>query len=136
MNNLLTALVIVLGVNLLLWSASGQLHEMNPDIKAFYSGEGGILENYNMNSSRNVYSELPSADAVEDTSGALYTDTYGSFINWLAQVPGIGAIVKPLLAPYNFLRISGIPEEIANTIAAMWYLVTFLLLILVATGRN
>jgi hypothetical protein len=135
MNNLLTALIIVLGINFMLWASQGAINEMNPGMQ-IYTG-GGILENHNLSTGANPYEEMPSSGgAVNTESGNIFIDTFGSFMNWLAEKTGFDSFIQMLKAPYSFLKVLGVPADAAAILAGLWYIVTLALLILVATGRN
>jgi hypothetical protein len=136
MNNLLTALIIVLAINGLLWMSQKAVTDLNPEM-SFYNGEGGVLENHNMSSGTDPYTELPtSGGAVTTDTGNIFIDTFGSLMNWLAQKTGFDTVIQTLKAPYTYLKIMGVPVELANVLGSLWYLVTITLVVLVVTGRN
>lgn len=136
MNPLITALIVVLSLNAFMWMSQSAITEMNPAV-TFYTGEGGILENHALGNGTDPYSELPTTGgAVSTESGNIFIDTFGTFMNWIAQKSGFDTVIQTLKAPYNLMKTIGVPEDLANIIGTMWYLVTILLVVLVATGRN
>lgn len=135
MNNLLTALIIVLSINALLMISSNAIPEINPEGTFPYSG-GGILENHSVTTA-NPRADLPTGSGViQSDSGNFFTDTFGVILNWISDKTGFDSVIKTLDAPYSWLMILGFDATLANIIGTIWYLVTFLLLVLVLTGRN
>lgn len=142
MNNIITALIIVLGINLLLFSSQSAVCEMRygtstcpPGSERFYTSEGGILEHKNL-SDTNVYDDLPkSGGAVQGDQGNIFTDVTGTILSWLGKVPGVNTLVATLRTPYLFMQVLGLPDGWAALLATFWYFVTLGLLFLVITGR-
>lgn len=136
MNNLLTAMVIVLGINFLLWTSQAAVLEMNPTSR-FYNNSQSILENQDVSKGTDEYGDLPtSGGAVNTDTGNIFVDTFGTFINWVADRTGASAFVKILKAPYTMLSMLGFEPGLTAMIGTLWYLVTIALIVLVATGRN
>lgn len=134
MNPLLTALVIVLSINAIMWTSETAIVEMGGP--SFYNKQG-ILENHNLSEGVDPYAELPTTGgAVTTDTGNIFIDTFGSFMNWLAQKTGFDAVIQTLKAPYNIMKSMGIPNDLADLFGTLWYLVTILLVVLVVTGRN
>jgi len=133
MNAIVYALIFVLAINLLLWSSSQAIEGMNPDMKIY--NRTGTLEQYSQ--PQNPYTAMPkSGGAVQDSSGNLFIDTFGSIMNWIGQITGFSTIIETAKAPYSFLLLFGLDPALAGVLAAFWYLTTILLIILVVTGRS
>lgn len=141
MNNIITALIIVLSINVMLYASQNAICEMEyggdcpADATRFYTGEGGIIEHKDINNT-NVYDDLPkSGGSVQGDSGNIFTDVTGTILSWLGKIPGFDTIIATARTPYLFLKAMGLPPGWANAIGTFWYLVTLGLLFLVITGR-
>ena len=135
MSKLFMAFTIVLILNLLMISTQNAVLEINPE-NTFYTGEGGILEQHNVETA-NPYDDLPgSGSSVESETGNIFTDIVGGFLSWISEKTGFDTIIKALRAPYNYLAAMGLPEDMVNLLGTAWYLLTLTLLVLTIFGRQ
>lgn len=135
MNTLMYSLIIVLSINAMLILTQTGMNSVDPQAQQIYSGNG-VLEQHNMNSS-DPLQELPSkSGSVNTDTGNFFIDITGSALNWLAQTTGLDTFIAAVKAPYTFLLTLGFPVSIAQPIAALWYLVTLALIVLVIWGRS
>lgn len=135
MNNIITALIIVLSLNALMMISQNAITEMDPGSTRFYTGQGGILDNHAINST-DTYTDLPSSGAsVQGDNNNFFTDVVGTILSWIGKVPGFNTIIQTVKAPYNFLKVMGLPPMLTDILGSLWYLITLSLLFLVITGR-
>jgi hypothetical protein len=129
-NTLLSALLFVLGINLLMWISQAAIIDMGGS-GSWYTSQG-ILENENISASTSEADDLPTTGgAVETDTGNIFVDTFGVFTGWIAD----SWVVKILKAPYNYLKMLGIDPALAAMLGTMWYIITVTLILLVSTGR-
>lgn len=138
MGSLMNALIIVLCINALMMITQTAVLDINP-ANIFYNGTGGIIETYNIDTA-DPKSELPggSGDQVEGDTGffSVVTDLFSSFTSWLLDTTGLSSVISILKAPYNYLKAFGLPIEFVNIIGTLWYIITFVLLVLVLLQRD
>ena len=141
MGNLITALTIVLSINVILWMSQIAILEINPTGTQYFNYEGSMISdydstgNYTLNT-QNPAQLLPKTDSsVGETIVNFFLDPFASLKAWFLDITGINYIVKVLSAPMNFIKIVA-PQEIAYALGALWYGITLILFILVITGRT
>lgn len=150
-DNLLGALLIVMGINVMLWlgqiaalemvQPEGPPYTIGPK---FYNCEGSLLGDVEASGcTGSTYvlldddpaSQLPNQGSeIQVDSGNVFTDTFSAAVNWFTESTGLKYLYNILAAPSNFLKAIGVPSEFAFAIGAMWYVVTLLLIIAFLLG--
>lgn len=144
-DSLLSVVLIVMGVNVILWLGQVAALELNPTGPQFYNCQDSILGQFEAsNCTSNTYDlndedpagRLPgSGGEIEVDSGEAYTDTFSATINWFTDSTGISYLYNIVAAPTNFLKAIGVPSAFAFGIGVMWYVVTLLLIVAFVLGR-
>lgn len=135
MGNAIIALIIVLSMNAFMMMAQSAVEGVNPET-TFYEGDGGIIEQHNIDTA-NPYADLPGGGAsIETESGNVFTDIFGSIKKWLSTSIGENTFMKSLKAPYTYLKAAGLPSDFVNIIGTMWYVITIGIIVLVLWGRQ
>lgn len=142
MDDLTNALMIVLSINVMLWLGQVAVLEINPSGTQFSSCNGTLLASFDAYNctgpsqvldEASITSDLPKASAgsggVAAGIGAFFTDLWATLTNWIGDTLGLKYVWSILTAPTNFLKVIGVPPEIAFGLGALWYGVTFFLLI-------
>jgi hypothetical protein len=143
MADLTNALVVVLSINLFLFLGQAAITDIGGPTQ-FYNCDGGLLESANQYGCTgnyaldNNYAERlePGSSSVTATTGNIFTDTFVALKNWLLNATGIKYVFNILGAPYNFLKAIQLPDAFAFAIGALWYLVTFFLIVNWLFGRS
>ena len=135
MSNITVAFIIVIFLNAFMMFSQAIVTEINPAAN-FYSGEGGIIEQHNIDTA-DPRDDLPGkGSAVETEEGNIFTDAIGSFLSWVSKGTGLDTVLRIVKAPYYYLKVMGLPEDFVNILGSIWYLVTLILIVLVALGRH
>lgn len=139
MGNLTSALVFVMFVNVLLFLSQYAMIEMNPDGTVFFNCEGSMLKTFDKNKcvgstyvldDSDITGELPSSEgAISPTTGNFFTDIVSSIKDWFTSLPGIKYLYAMLSAPANLLKNMGAPDALSFALGALWYGVTFFLVV-------
>lgn len=136
--NMLLAVSVMLAVNVALVMFQGALLEVNPSGEQFFNTTNSPYGNYVTNNTfMGDDSSLPGDDAVEgDTSGNVFTDTYGKIKSWtqttLAPFKFLSNILKQ---PYGFLVDIGLPLAIAIAFQIFWYMFALIIIVSWWSGR-
>lgn len=144
-DSLLTAVLVVMGINLMLWLGQVAAIELNPAGPQFYSCQGTLLGEFEANGctgsgyvlkDTDPASQIPTEGAeIETGSGNIITDTFGAAVTWFTESTGLKYLYNILAAPSTFLQAVGVPEAFAWGVAAMWYAVTLILVAAFLLGR-
>ena len=149
MGNLTIATIFIVLLNVLMWFSSTAMLEINPDGPVIYNLDGTIIENSiingtsNLNSSQyvlqgDIENDLPEAQGTVEagTSTNIFTDIFNSVLSWFKTAPGIKYIYGVVAAPYNILKVMGLPNAFIVGIGTLWYLVSLLVFIAFLWGRD
>lgn len=133
MGQLTSMLAIVLFINMMLWTGSIVLFNINPDIYKSIECKDNILSQfdggtcnaqyYSLNESVALES-LPSSDPSSvQTTGNLFTDTFNAMKNWMLQKTGLSYVTKVVSAPYYFLQgvLPGDFAPVSVVLSFAWY---------------
>ena len=141
MGNLTTALMVVLTLNILMFVVQASMNNIadagnQPKI---YNCEGTMLGTYSANCSAGDTAILDNTDvpalfpgnseATSPTTGNIFTDVFTSIKNWFLDTLGLKYIYNILTAPYNIIKIIGLPNEIEFALSTFWYGLTAFLVI-------
>ena len=146
MANLGTALLIVLGVNIMLWLGQVAILDLNPVATQFYNCSDsmiGALETQNCKSTQYVLNDahttrdLPTGSGTITTNdGNIFTDVFSIISNWFSVSPGLKYVYNILAAPANFLAAIGVPSAMGFAIGAFWYGFTLFIIVAFFVGRD
>lgn len=116
--------------------------DMNATGSVCYNLKGSVIESNVVGVgnatviNNNVIDQLPgNQNAVTSGSTNIFTDIFNNIVNWFKTTPGIKYIYGVIAAPYNILKCLGLPVEFIVGIGALWYMVTFLILVAFLWGR-
>ena len=146
MSNLTTALMIVMGINAMLFLGQMAVLDINPSGTTFYHCEDGSLaqfeadgctgSNYVLNST-DPASQLPSGvSSVSPETGNIFTDTFTTIKSWFLDTSGLSYLVSILSAPMTFLSALGLPQAFNFALGSLWYGVTLFLILAFLLGRD
>ena len=69
------------------------------------------------------------SSSVAETSGNIFTDTFKAVRNWVLDATGLKYIIGALNALPNFIKLMGLPTEIAFALGYVWHLATVFALV-------
>lgn len=127
------ALTFVLVVQAVLMLSSASVAEL-VDGTGFYAGNGSLINSVGQGSNvidpQEIAGSLPAGDAsVRVEEGFWVTDIFGSIKSWFTSLPGINYIYAAVMAPYNILKLMGLPELIVFVLGSLWYSVVLYIFI-------
>lgn len=140
--------LIVVGINVMLFIGQIAILNTNPSATQFYQCEGNALgkfeatgcgagSNYTLNNTNGI-NELPSdvTKVSGDNTGTsnILTDIWSSIKNWFLQNTGLHYVTTLLSAPYSLLAAIGLPQELTFAIGTLWY--AFSLMVIVGFLRG
>lgn len=135
------ALIFVLMVNVLLVTAQTSVDNIAEGegiaSTTFFTYDGSILSQVdagNWTVTGNV-SLGEGGGQVEVDSGNIFTDTYNALKNWVQDATGFNYAKGMVTAMPNFLKIIGLPQEIAFSLGALWHILTLFLVVSWIGGR-
>lgn len=140
MDDITTALIIVLCVNAMLFLGQAAILSINPEgALHYYDCKGSILGSYDANNctsgnytlaNTDPASQLPAgAQSVSPDTGAWYIDLFTTAKNWLLDtVPGLSYLVGIVNAPANLLIALNLPAAFSFAVEAIWYILTIFLI--------
>lgn len=145
-DNALPALLIILGINLMLFFGQLAMTDINPSGSIYYNVNGSLLCQYDKNScasdeyiidDEDAQQYLPSGESsVSATTGNIFTDAFTSIKGWFAGILGIKYITAFLFAPANFIKsLIFLPQAFQWALGAIWYGATFFVIIALLWGR-
>lgn len=141
-DNLTVATIFIVLLNVLMWFSSIAMLDMNATGSVCYNLKGSVIESNVVGVgnatviNNNVIDQLPgNQNAVTSGSTNIFTDIFNNIVNWFKTTPGIKYIYGVIAAPYNILKCLGLPVEFIVGIGALWYMVTFLILVAFLWGR-
>lgn len=136
--NMILIVSIMLAINVGLAMFQGAMLEVNPTGTQFFNVSNSPYSNYVVNGTLVVdESYLPADDSIEgDTSGNIFTDTYGKIKSWtqktLAPFKFLGNVLRQ---PYGFLVDIGLPMSICLAIGVFWYMFALIIIVSWWMGR-
>lgn len=146
MTNVTKALLIVLSINLLFFFGQYSMGQINPDGTQFYNCNGSILSEFDVNRCDGEYflvdsdyaaENLPQGESgVSPETGNIFTDIFNTGRNWLLDTSGVRYLINIVGAPVSFLSAIGLPDAFVWGIGALWYGLTFFLIIGWLLGRE
>jgi len=142
MNKAGAALLFILLVDVLLFFSQLSMDAVNPNHSLLFEKDKSIIGDYdsgNLTVKGFNTNELPSYGAsVEDSSGNIFTDTYGVFMNWITQKWDSfvnNPIVKMVNAvPRTLSLIFNATPEISFAFGSLWHVFTIFLVVQFARG--
>lgn len=136
---LMIIMVINVGLYLTQEGMSNQASIEGAIAPTIYNYQNSTMQNYdNGNGAINndPSSLLPSANrAVSPTTGNYFTDLFTTAKDWFMGVTGLKYVLGIITAVPNLLTNIGLYEPIAFSLSALWYAITFLLIIMFLFGR-
>lgn len=138
MGNLTGIALIVLALNVLLVLGAYTIDDLSDGSQALgydcqdtlfkgFSGDGGNCSELNTSTfQENLPSTTPFVDI---TSGNVFTDTFNAIKGWVLDNTGLGFVLDLLTAPYRMIALIGMPPEVTFILGALWYGLTFFLII-------
>ena len=133
MGNLTLATIFIIIMNVLMIFVNMSLQIANPGTH-FYNTNGTIIGNSINDGILNtsVADQLPSTitgNVAANAQPGFGTDLFSMLKSWLLSLPGIKYIVDIVSAPYEILKITGLPTEFILPIAALWDLLSLLVIV-------
>jgi hypothetical protein len=143
MGNLEIAAIFIVMVNVLMWFvAIAQASIGYPDL--CYHVEGTIIDqnvargtDYAI-ANKSIEADLPGSEgSVDQSKGTnVFTDIFNNILGWIKSATGIKYVYAIIAAPFNILNCMGLPPEFIAGIGALWYIVTFLIVLGFLWGRS
>ena len=142
-----TALIIVLSLNAVLILGQAAITDVSDEVgssQLFYNASGSLICNHEKGKCSSTTYEidntdpsgyLPSSETIESGDGSIFTDTFASIKRFFTDTLGLGYITEILNAPYTFISLLGLPNLATFTLAAIWYIFTFLVIVAFFWGR-
>lgn len=142
------AVSIILAINAVLFLGQASITNLAMDIGApagaFYNSSGSLLckadaanctGDYYVLNNTDPNSLFPDNPRVEGGDGNFFTDMFASIKSFFSEKLGLGYVVDILNAPYSFLKMMGLPNEVSFVVSAMWYLLTLFVILAFLWGR-
>jgi len=135
MTKVISALLFVLLVNILFFWGELGINNINPTITAptLLNYEDSMLSNYdtgNYTLKQFQASDLPDPQAQVDAEGNFFTDIFSTIRNWFLSLPGVSPILGIVNAVPNFLKIMGLPIEIAYSLGFLWHCLSVFIIVM------
>lgn len=145
-DTLLKLVLIVAGVNAMLFLGQAAILDTNPAASQFYNCNAGFLGQFEANgcntagsyvlNDTNIINQLPSGEtSVSPETGVLFTDPFTAMKTWLLDKTGLGYLMHLASAPYNFLAALELPGAFVFAIGSMWYAFSILVVVAFLIGR-
>lgn len=137
------ALLFVLVLQALMFMASTAMAELNPGSE-FYHLDGTIASGFNIGNTTSpmlntdgITESLPSSEgSISPTTGNFFTDSFGSIKRWFVDLPGINYVYGIVMAPYNIVKMMGLPGEASFAIGSIWYGISIFLIVAFFWGKE
>jgi len=143
MGKLTTALVFVLALNVLMFLAQASTMRLNPNTYTeFWTNDDSMIDHFDKDGTLVLDTEAALADLpegkneVNPDTGELFTDTFTSIKQWIAEKTGLNYLYTIIAAPYSLLVMMNLPPEICLAFGVLWYAVTFFLIVAFFLGRD
>lgn len=140
-DDMITAVIIVLSLNLIMFFVGYGLEDLGADNPFNY--EDNALREFNTGNSTHFdissdpANDLPggAATSISPDTGLSFTDIFTSIKSWLVDATGLGWVLSILSGPKIILAAMGVPLALAWAITALWYGVTLILIVAFIWGR-
>lgn len=140
---LLLALIVMLLVNVMLFMfqtsvdsiataeliASPVIYDLNSNDLSQYQQTSGVYVVKNSN-----VSDLPTAGGDVSSGTFIFIDWADKLLNWIKDSTGFNYVWGVVDAVPKFLRLMGLPSEIAFVLGVLWHVITVFLIIAFIRG--
>jgi hypothetical protein len=145
------ALLLVLCIDGILFAGQSAIHDISVEMGTganltFLNYHDSFISSFDAGnytvSTNNSAGGLPDANpSVSADTGDIFTDTFTSIKNWFTDaVSGIGKGIRIFFGilggPYTYVSAMNLPSWFAYMIGAIWYGLTFFLIVAFITGRQ
>ena len=144
-SSLSMALLIIMCIDAFFLIGNTAMINLNPDSNTnIFNYQNSTLSSFDTNAdyvlNKDYISNLPSgSSSVSPETDTEFTDTFKSIKSWFQDTTigkGFTYGFKILGAPIGFLQIINAPQVITFSLGAIWYGLTFFLLVMLMFGRN
>ena len=132
MNNIVQALMIVVGINSLIFLSQLSLVEINPESTIFFEYEGSDISQFDVSNGdyvldQDVADDLPETGnpVAVDLGSNVFTDTFSTIKNWLLKQTGAKYVLMAVNAVPTYIKYFGLPSGIAFALGWMWHVIVF-----------
>ena len=139
MGNLTNALIFVMCINMVLFLGQASSLEMGQSDNSFYDCSNSLMNNLSTGckNANLTLSDTVAQNTLTNTGTSVFgvdtgnpvIDLFTTIKNFLLDTIGLGYLFEILKAPYNFLKLMGLPEILRFAIGTMWYGITFFLIV-------
>src|SRR4030065_543374 len=136
-----SALLMVLAIDMFLFFGQTAITSINPSASRFFNFSGTLLQSadaggYVVNVS-SVNGNIPSQNIITagDNSN-IFTDIFTVLRGFFMDTLGFKYVFGVLGAPVGYVKYLNLPVEFSYGIGALWFILTFFLLLMVLTGRG
>lgn len=141
MGKLLSALILMLTINFVLFFLQLAATELNPTGTDFFTYAGTPLSTYdtgNYTLTTDVGGMLPGGESgISADSGSFFTDPFNTLKSWFyANIPGLSILTGFVTAVPNFLKALHLPEAFTFVLSAIWFITSILLIAAFWLGRD
>jgi len=143
MGNSVVALIFVLTLNVLMMLSQISVDNLaTAEGTAFYNCSNSLLESWgtkctDASLNTNIVNNLPSSEgSVSPTSGNIFTDIFSNILSFFKKTPGLRQIYGVASAPYNILKVTGMPNEYVVVLGTFWYGISMFIIISYFWGRG
>lgn len=142
-DSMLPALMLVLGLNLMMFLVGGALEELGGSAANPFNYEDNALSKFNTGNATvyglntSVSAQLPGGEGktVSPDTGLSFTDIFTSVKSWFIDSFGLGYVLNILEGPKILLSLMGMPLGAAWALTALWYGITLFMIISFIWGR-
>lgn len=144
MNDAMSALLVVICIDLMLFFGQQAIVDINPDAPQFWGEQGDILlnddinkGNYTMETDMSALDPLEQDEDVEQGDTTIWDDLNIFLLmkNWIKSTKGYQYAASMIAAPYYFLVAVHAPQAVCYALGAAWSILTIVLIILLIAGR-
>lgn len=129
------AFVFVLFLNVIFFFAQQGMADVNPGgATNILNYEDSLLQQYdkgNYTLGEFESGDLPNPQSQVGVEGNFFTDTFSTIRSWFLDLPGVSQANALVNAVPNFLKMIGLPVEIAYALGVMWHVLSIFIIVLI-----
>lgn len=141
MTKALDALIFIVCLNVVFFLGQAAISHLNPDTPTqFFNYEGSMISDFDTGGyvlDEDVESKLPSSSGTVsvDSGGNIFTDIFGTILDWFLDSTGLTFLLNIVNAFPNFIKALGAPIEIVFALGFLWHVTTlFIVISFIARG--
>jgi len=141
-NKLVMALIIIVVLDVIFFLSHTAMIKINPTGATLQDYNNTVISEFDAGghtllSPTSTTGLLPEATESVSTEGDnTFTDTFKTSTNWLKSLEkGANYLITITAGPVNYLKNINAPNEIVFSLGALWYIITFILIVAFILNR-